>query len=95
MLLTKKICSTVATEDVINMTINECVTIQVKVVDVKVTKTVTNKYVKELTMQSMVIADNSGQCWIVLWENEIRKMELQKVIACKMLLFVFSMTLNI
>ena len=62
----------------VNLAVNECVTVEVKVVDVEVTNTVTNKYGKELTMQNIVIADNSGQCRIVLWENEIGKMELQK-----------------
>ena len=62
----------------VNLAVNECVTVEVKVVNVEVTKTVTNKYGKELTIQNIVIADNSGQCQIVLWENEIGKMELQK-----------------
>lgn len=55
----------------VNLAVNECVTVEVKVVDVEVTNTVTNKYGKELMMQNIMITDNSGQCRIILRENEI------------------------
>ena len=57
----KKCFTTVALEDLVNIAVNERVTVCVQVVDMEVAQTVKSKYGKEFTMQNVMIADGSSQ----------------------------------
>ena len=47
----------------------------VKVNVVNAPETVTNHDGKELYKQDCVVANSSGNCRVVLWEQDVRKME--------------------
>ena len=70
--------SVVALEDLVNIAVNERVVVSIKVVDMEETRTTQNKYGKEFTMQNVMVADGTAQCQVVLWENEVGKLELDK-----------------
>ena len=74
----KKKCSVVALEDLVNVAVNERVSVCVKVVDLEATRSVKNKYGKEFMMQNVMVADGTAQSRVVLWENEIGKLDLNK-----------------
>lgn len=62
-------------EDVDSLTVDQLVTVMVKANVVDAPETVTNRDGKELQKQDCIVADSSGNCRVVLWEQGVGKIE--------------------
>ena len=65
----------VTIEEVMNLAINQCVTVVGKVVRVDAAMEVNSKESKVLMKQDCILSDSNGSCRVVLWQGDIGKLK--------------------
>jgi ribosomal protein L37AE/L43A len=65
-------------EDIHDISVNQRITLKIKVISVKDPEKITSKAGILYTKQECIIADSSGNCRCVLWEQNVQRMEDQK-----------------
>ena len=69
---------TVALEDLPIISVNQKVTVCVKVVTVEKEASITTKTGKQLKKQDCIVADAGSTCRVVLWESDVGKLTIEK-----------------
>ena len=69
---------TIALEDLPIISVNQKVTVCVKVINVEIQTSITTKTGKQLNKQDCIVADTGGTCRVVLWESDIGKLAIDK-----------------
>ena len=63
-----------AVGDISTLAANQCISITIKVITVGESKEVQSRQDKPLTKQDCVVGDSTGRCRVVLWENDVGKL---------------------
>ena len=69
---------TINLEDIGDISINQIVSVRAKVTEVQEPKVITAKHGKQLTKQDVTIADQTESSRIVLWEEDVGSLEVNK-----------------